>query len=79
MIDRQIWQLSTTGEVAFFSEYDDPDEQEKLAAEIDGNSHYVRIERIPSFQAYVVDPRSWRQAIEMAGLSCLERGSHEQA
>ena len=41
-----------TGEVLFLSEYDDVDEQEKLAAEIDGNSHYVRIERIPSSQAY---------------------------
>ncbi|MGH2481697.1 MAG: UPF0158 family protein, partial [Ktedonobacteraceae bacterium] len=41
-----------TGEVVFLSEYDDPDEQERLAAEIDGNSHYVRVERIPSFQAY---------------------------
>jgi Uma2 family endonuclease len=27
----------------------------------------------------VVDPRSWRQAISMAGLYCLERGSHGQA
>lgn len=41
-----------TGEVVFLSEYDDPDEQEKLAAEIDGSNHYIRIERIPSSQAY---------------------------
>jgi len=41
-----------TGEVVFLSDYDDIDEQEKLAAEIDGSNHYVRVECIPSFQAY---------------------------
>jgi hypothetical protein len=41
-----------TGEVVFSSDYDDIEEQEKLAAEIDGSNHYVRVERIPSFQAY---------------------------
>jgi hypothetical protein len=41
-----------TGEVVFLSEYGDPDEQEKLVAEIDGSNQYVRIERTPSFQAY---------------------------
>lgn len=41
-----------TGEVVFSSDYDDIDEQEKLAAEIEGSNYYVRVERIPSFQAY---------------------------
>lgn len=41
-----------TGKVVFLSEYGDADEEEKLAAEIDGSRHYRRIERIPSPQAY---------------------------
>jgi hypothetical protein len=41
-----------TGEVVFFSEYDDPDEQEKLVEEIDGSDDYIRIERISSHVAY---------------------------
>ena len=41
-----------TGEVVFLSEYDDPDEKEKLSEEIDGSSDYVRIECIPSREAY---------------------------
>lgn len=36
-----------TGEVVFLSEYDRSDESEKLVEEIEGNSQYVPIERIP--------------------------------
>jgi Uncharacterised protein family (UPF0158) len=41
-----------TGEVVFFSEYDDDEEREKLSEEIDGSNDYIRIDRIPSSEAY---------------------------
>ena len=64
-----------TGEVLFLSEYQDADEREQLLAEIDGSSHYRRIERIPSSQAYqwmvdfveeVVAPRDKRVASKLS-------------
>ena len=48
-----MYYLNTqTGEVLFLSEDDDMDEQERLAEEIEGSNDYVRIERIPSSEAY---------------------------
>lgn len=41
-----------TGEVVFLSEYDVSDESEKLMEEIEGDSQYVPIERIPTHVAY---------------------------
>ncbi len=41
-----------TGEVVFLSEYDVSDDSEKLMEEIEGDSQYVPIERIPTHVAY---------------------------
>jgi hypothetical protein len=42
-----------TGEVVFFSDYyDDPEKRETLSEEIDGSFDYVRIEPVPSYEAY---------------------------
>ena len=43
-----------TGEVVFFSDYAgfSSEEEEQLAAEIDGSNDYVAVERIPTHEAY---------------------------
>lgn len=72
-----------TGEVLFLSEYQDVDEQEKLMAEIDGSSHYRRVERIPSSQAYqwmvdfveeIVTPKDARAA-EKLSIALMGKGA----
>ena len=49
-----VYYLNTqTGEVARFSVYDDfSDEREQQLEEIESESHYIPIERIPSHEAY---------------------------
>lgn len=41
-----------TGEVLFWSEDDDEEEQAKMASEVDGSDGYERIDRIPTSEAY---------------------------
>jgi len=64
-----------TGEVVFLSEYDVSDESEKLVEEIEGDSQYVPIERIPTHVAYqwmenfvesIVAPRNERAAEKLS-------------
>jgi hypothetical protein len=71
-----MYYLNTqTGEVLFLSEDDDMDEQERLTEEIEGSNDYVRIERIPSSEAYqwmsdfvdeVVAPQDQRAAQKLS-------------
>jgi Uncharacterised protein family (UPF0158) len=72
-----------TGEVVFFSEYDDSEEREKLVEEIDGSDHYERIDRIPSYEAYqwmkdfvdeVVEPKDERMA-EALSIALMGKGA----
>ncbi|GHO76945.1 hypothetical protein KSD_47160 [Ktedonobacter sp. SOSP1-85] len=64
-----------TGEVLFLSEDDDMEKQEQLAEEIEGSNDYVRIERIPSSEAYqwmnsfveeIVAPKDQRAAQKLS-------------
>ncbi|GHO76710.1 hypothetical protein KSD_44810 [Ktedonobacter sp. SOSP1-85] len=64
-----------TGEVLFWSEDDDEEVQEKMAAEVDGSNDYERIDRIPSSEAYqwmadfvdeIVAPKDERAAENLA-------------
>jgi hypothetical protein len=72
-----------TGEVVFLSDYDDPDEQEKLSGKIDASFDYVRIERIPSHEAYqwmedfvaeIVSPQD-QQAAEKLSIALMGKGA----
>jgi hypothetical protein len=79
-----IYFLNTqTGAVVCLSEYDDPDEQEKLSKEIDGSLDYVRIEPISSHEAYqwmedfvseIVAPQD-QQAAEKLSIALMGKGA----
>jgi hypothetical protein len=73
-----------TGEVAFFSEYDDvTDEREKQLEEIETSSHYLPIERISTHEAYqwmedfvteVVAPKN-AQVAEKLSIALMGKGA----
>jgi hypothetical protein len=72
-----------TGEVVFLSEYDVSDEREKLVEEIEGSSHYIPIERIPTHEAYqwmeefvasIVMPKD-QQVAEKLSIALMGKGA----
>lgn len=73
-----------TGEVSFFSEYDDvSDEREKQLEEIESSDHYLPIERIPTHEAYqwmedfvgsVVAPKD-AQVAEKLSIALMGKGA----
>ena len=82
-LEHKYFLHTQNGEVVLLSEYDDPDESEKLAEEIDGSSQYVPIERIPTHIAYqwmedfvenTVAPRD-EQAAEKLSIALRGKGA----
>jgi len=73
-----------TGEVVFFSEYDDvSEEREKQVEEIETSSHYILIERIPTHVAYqwmedfvdsIVAPKD-KQVAEKLSIALMGKGA----
>src|SRR6266705_2685049 len=82
-LEHKYFLHTQTGEVVLLSDYDDPDESEKLAEEIDGSSQYVPVERIPTHVAYqwmedfvesIVAPRD-EQAAEKLSIALRGKGA----